>query len=125
MSVAYDAGALIAAERNERDFWADHRRLLARGHRPVTTAPIVAQASRSPSQALLHRLVKACAIVSFDEVDAHDVGRLLARSGTSDVVDAHLVLVAGRLRARVVTADVGDIEHLSANADTPVPVRGI
>lgn len=125
MSVAYDAGALIAADRNDRQFWAYHRRLLSRGRRPVTTAPIVAQVSRSARQALLHRLINGCDVVGFEEVDAREVGRLLARSGTSDVVDAHLVVVAGRLRARAVTSDIDDIEHLSVNADIPVPIRSV
>jgi hypothetical protein len=40
--VVYDTGALIAAERNDRAFWADHRIRLEQGTVPVTPAPVVA-----------------------------------------------------------------------------------
>ncbi|MFY9807689.1 MAG: hypothetical protein WCC65_09550 [Pseudonocardiaceae bacterium] len=46
--VVDDAGALIAAERNDRSFWADHRVRLEQGTIPVTPAAVVAQVSRSP-----------------------------------------------------------------------------
>jgi hypothetical protein len=40
------------------------------------------------------------------------VGRLLAESGTSDVVDAHVVTVARALGLAVLTSDVGDLRAL-------------
>ncbi|MEA2501904.1 MAG: hypothetical protein QOD01_2015, partial [Actinomycetota bacterium] len=47
MSVVYDAGVLVAADRNDRTVWADHRARLELGTVPLTTAPVVAQVSRS------------------------------------------------------------------------------
>lgn len=44
------------------------------------------------------------------------VGRLLAASRTSDVIDAHVVVVASARGAVVVTSDRGGIEHLLASA---------
>ncbi len=44
-------------------------------------------------------------VVALDRLDATDVGRLLAASGTSDVVDAHVVSCARRNHQRVVTSD--------------------
>ena len=123
MTVAYDAGPLIAADRNDREMWAYHRRLLEHGRRPITTAPVVAQVSRRPQQALLDRLLGACRIVGFDGDDARRVGALLARSNTSDVVDAHLVAIAERNNALVVTSDGDDIAHLASHADTRVRHR--
>jgi hypothetical protein len=38
MSVVYDSGPLIAAERNDREVWADHRARLELGVVPRTTA---------------------------------------------------------------------------------------
>jgi hypothetical protein len=35
--ITYDAGALVAAERNRRSVWALHRRALERGIQPTTT----------------------------------------------------------------------------------------
>lgn len=57
MSVVYDAGVLVAADRGDRDVWADHRVRLELGTAPVTTAPVVAQVSRSPRQAQLRRFL--------------------------------------------------------------------
>ena len=39
----YDAGALVAAERNERTLWAEHRVRLETGMVPIVPAPVVAQ----------------------------------------------------------------------------------
>jgi len=123
MTVAYDAGPLIAADRNDREMWAYHRRLLEQGRRPITTAPVIAQVSRDSRQAMLHRLLGACRVVGFDVDDARSVGALLARSNTSDVVDAHLVVVAERNAALVLTSDGGDIAHLAGHTDARVRHR--
>jgi hypothetical protein len=45
-------------------------------------------------------------------VDATNVGRLLAASGTSDITDAHVVICARRSGQRVVTSDPGDLRAL-------------
>ena len=45
-------------------------------------------------------------------VDATNVGRLLAASGTSDLVDAHVVICARRTGQQVVTSDPGDLRLL-------------
>jgi hypothetical protein len=125
MNVVYDAGLLIAAERNDRDVWADHRARLEIGVVPTTTAPVVAQVSRSPRQAQLRRLLRGCEIAGFAPGQAHEVGRLLARSGTSEVVDAHVVLTAASTGATVLTSDVAEIEHLSDSLPGPVVVRRV
>lgn len=49
---------------------------------------------------------------ALDRVDAVNVGRLLAASGTFDVVDAHVVVCARRSAQRVVTSDPTDISFL-------------
>jgi len=36
MNVVYDAGVLIAADRNDREVWADHRARLELGVVPLT-----------------------------------------------------------------------------------------
>jgi len=114
MSIILDAGALIAAERRDLQTWARLKAELELGDRPVTTAPVVAQVSRSPRQALLHRFLRGCDIVAFEPEIAATVGTLLADSGTSDVVDAHLiVLAAGRT---IITSDPEDLRHLASHA---------
>lgn len=111
-SVVYDAGALVAAERSDRNFWARHRVLLELGAAPVVPAPVVAQVSHGPRQVQLRRLLRGCEVVPLGEADAHTVGALLAASGTSDVVDATVVVVALPRRASILTSDRHDISHL-------------
>lgn len=123
MTVAYDAGLLIAADRDDREMWAYHRCLLEHGRRPVTTAPVVAQVSRNRRQATFHPLLGACRIIGFDADDARPVGALLARSNTADVVDAHLVCIAEQYDARVLISDGDDIAHLADHVETSIRHR--
>ena len=115
MSTVYDTGVLIAADRNDRLVWADHRARLEAGMIPVTTAPVVAQASRSPRQVPLRRFLQGCDIVAFHPAQAHAVGALLSKSSTADVVDAHLALTAARTGAVVITSDPEDLRTLAAH----------
>jgi len=47
-------------------------------------------------------------------VDATNVGRLLAGSGTSDIADAHVVICARRGDQPVVTSDPADLRRLDS-----------
>jgi hypothetical protein len=118
----YDAGALIAAERNDRRFWAEHRVRLELGIVPCVPSTIVAQVSRSPRQVQLRRLLRGCEVVPLDEPGAHRVGALLGKSGTSDIADAALVSLAAARMADIVTSDRTDIERLIAKARVRVRV---
>lgn len=51
-------------------------------------------------------------VVPFGEKDAHAAGRLLAKTRTSDVVDAVIVIVALRNKAVILTGDPEDIDRL-------------
>ena len=116
--VVYDAGALVAGGRNDREFWADHRVRLEAGVVPVVPAPVVAQVSRSPRQVQLRRFLRGCEVFAFDASTAHAVGRLLGRSGTADIVDATVVIIAIAQDAQVVTSDRADISRLANVAGT-------
>jgi hypothetical protein len=54
-AVVYDAAVLVAADRNDRRAWAEHKARLEFGLIPLVPAPVVAQVSRSPQQAQLRR----------------------------------------------------------------------
>ena len=125
MSVVYDTGVLIAADRNDRTTWAEHRVRLETGVVPVTSAPVVAQASRSTRQVQLRRLLRGCAVVPFAPDQAHAVGALLGKAGHSDVVDAHVVEVAASTDATVLTADSDDLTRFAACLDDPVVIVSI
>lgn len=125
MSVVYDAGVLVAAERNDRAVWADHRTRLELGAVPTTTAPVIAQISRSSQQAQLRRFLRGCKVVGFAPDQAHEVGSLLARANMSDVVDAHLVVTATRVGSAVLTSDPEDLRRLSSELPSPIRVQRI
>lgn len=108
----YDAGVLVAADRNVRGVWADHKARLEAGLVPVVPAPVVAQASRSAAQAALRRLLRGCEVAALTGEAAHAAGSLLGRSRTSDVVDAVVAHTAASLGADVVTGDRADIGRL-------------
>lgn len=125
MSFVYDAGVFVAAERNDRDIWADHRARLELGLIPRTTAPVVAQVSRSMRQVQLRRMLRGCDIVGFAPDDSHEVGALAGKASTSDVVDAHLAIVASRRQAAVLTADVEDLRRLARQVPKPVRIQRV
>ena len=118
----YDAGVLVAADRNDRRAWAEHKARLEMGFVPVVPAPVVAQVSRSPQQVQLRRFLKGCLVASLDENEAHQAGRLLARTGTADVVDAVVVAVALRSRAVILTGVAEDIQRLVQASGAEVSV---
>lgn len=121
--VTLDAGGLIALDRNDRRVIA----LLARAaetRSPVTVpATALAQAIRRPErQVRLARLIRqpTTTVRELDRVDATSVGRLLAASGTGDVVDAHVVICARRAHQRVVTSDPDDLRVLDPEVELTV-----
>lgn len=125
MSVAYDAAVLVAADRDDRKVWAAHRIRLEVGAIPMTTVPVVAQVSRSARQTQLRRFLRGCEIVAFSPEQAHEVGVLLDKSQTSDVVDAHLVVIAATTSSTVLTSDLADLRQLSSHLPVPIVVRRV
>ena len=110
--VVYDAGVLVAADRNVRTVWAEHRVRLEAGLIPAVPAPVVTQVSRSPAQVPLRRLLRGCEVVPLTARRAHAAGQLLGQAGSADVVDAAVAQLAAELRADVVTGDPADIGRL-------------
>lgn len=102
--VVYDAAVLVAADKNERRVWAEHKVRLELGAIPLVPAPVVAQVSRSPQQAQIRRFLTGCSIVPLGESEAHEAGRLLGMTRMADVVDAVLVTVALRHKAVILTS---------------------
>ncbi|HXH55827.1 hypothetical protein [Iamia sp.] len=83
--------------------------------RVTVPATALAQAIRRPEcQDRLARLIRqpTTDVVELDRLDATNVGRLLAASGTADVVDAHVVICARRRQQRVATSDPDDLRLL-------------
>jgi hypothetical protein len=113
--ITLDAGALIALDRDDRQVVVLLARAAEVRARVTVPAGALAQSVRDPSrQPRLARLLRQpiTQVVPLDRGDATAVGRLLAASGTADVIDAHVVLCARRARQTVVTSDPDDLRRL-------------
>lgn len=116
-----DAGALIAYERRDPKVTVLIEEAFGSRIEMVLPSVVLAQVWRDGSrQALLSRVLRNPGLVEapFHHEDAKRVGELLRESATTDVADAHVVVLAGRLRAPVITSDPGDISKL--NAELPL-----
>ena len=115
--VTLDAGGLIALDRDDRRMVVLLARARETGARVTVPASVLAQAIRRPDRQIrLTRLIRqpTTDVIDLGRVDATNVGRLLAASGTSDIADAHVVICARRADQPVVTSDAGDLRQLDA-----------
>lgn len=111
--LTYDTGALIAAERDDRLMWALHRASLSRGLVPTIPVGVLAEAWRGGPQHHLSRLLKGCQVENMLEVQARQIGTLIARSGLPDIVDVAVAEGAMRRDDAVVTSNRGHIEQVA------------
>jgi len=111
--VILDAGFLISIDRSDQ---TAHAFLTAASRSETalhTTHPVVGQVWRNgPRQARLAAFLKTITIHPLD--DGRPIGQLLAQTGSTDVVDAHLVITAVRLGDDILTGDPDDLTTLSA-----------
>lgn len=107
-----DAGVLVSVDRNEeraRVFLTAAQRA---GEPLHTSEAVVGQVWRDGArQARLASVLKGITVHALD--DGRAVGALLARSGGSDVVDAHVVFLGAALGQRVLTGDPVDLEIIA------------
>ena len=111
-----DAGGLIALDRNDRRVLVLIARAIEHGMRITIPATALAQVIRNPArQARLCRLIRQSVtdLMPLDGPDATAAGLLLARTRTSDIVDAHVVVCAQRAGQPVVTSDPGDLKAIA------------
>jgi hypothetical protein len=108
---------MIALDRDDRRVIALLARATEQGMPITIPATALAQAIRNPArQVRLRRLIRQVNtdLIALDGPYATAVGRLLARSATADIVDAHVVICATRTGQAVITSDPGDLRRLSA-----------
>jgi hypothetical protein len=122
-AMVYDSGALIAiSDRRNWDAFNAHLRRVAVGQVLVPTV-VAAQVVRKPAtQARLMRALRGCELVPFTSAHHVPVGALLAQSGTSDVVDAFVAILAVEAGAAIVTSDPGDLRRLLSCLGVDQPV---
>jgi predicted nucleic acid-binding protein len=114
--LTFDAGGLIALGRNDRRVVTLVARATECGMRITIPATALAQAIRNPArQARLSRLIRQAGtdLIPLDGPDATAVGLLLARTGTADIVDAHVAICAQRAGQAVVTSDAEDLRRIA------------
>ncbi len=112
--VTYDTGALVAAERNNRQMWALHAGYLAEEVIPTVPAPVLAEAWRGGArQASLSRLLRMCDTEPMSEELARNVGVLAGKSGHDDIVDVSVVEGAVRRGDAVVTSNTTRIRMIA------------
>lgn len=117
--VTFDAGGLIALDRNDRRVVVLLARAAEIGARVTVPACALAQAIRQPArQVRLAKLVRqpTTDIAPLNAPDATSVGVLLAASRTTDIADAHVVICARRARQAIVTSDPTDLRRLDPTA---------
>ncbi len=119
-ALVLDAGPLIAFDKQDEAARLLIKRSTERRVPIVVPAPVLAQVWRDGRrQALLARLIAAetTHVDTLDENMAKAVGGICARSGTSDIADASVVLSARVHRARVITADATDIRRIDPHLE--------
>jgi hypothetical protein len=116
-ALVLDAGAFIAVERDDRAMIARLRAARQHGLDLRTNTMVVAQVWRDEHgrQARLTRLLRAVDVRAVEDRDGRAAGVLLQRSGTSDPIDATVVLLA-EPGDRVVTSDPEDLHSLAEAA---------
>jgi hypothetical protein len=119
-----DSGALIAGEKGDRRFWVLWKEALHRGATVTVPAAVVAQVWRGNS-VVIARVLHGCVVEALSEEHAKRIGRLLAVSGTTDVVDASVVVGAAARRDAVVTSDRRDIDRLVSGLKQKIAIVSI
>lgn len=126
MTLVLDAGALVAVERGSRELAASIKRERLAGRVPVTHGGVVGQVWRGGAgrQAGLAQLLPHVEIVALDAGLGKRAGTLLHRAGSSDVIDAAVVLLAED-DDLILTSDPDDLVALAAASGVHVEIIGV
>lgn len=118
--VVLDAGAFLGLERRAPTM-ADFFNRARKDQRPlITSAGVVGQVWRGSSrQAPIAWTLRwpNTDILALTHADGQVIGKMLAVSGTSDVIDAHVALLARARRWPVITSDPADLRSLDSGLE--------
>ncbi|MGH9102964.1 MAG: hypothetical protein ACRDYD_08295 [Acidimicrobiales bacterium] len=125
MALVLDAGALVAVDRRDRAVGAMLRVAQQEAIPVRTSAAVVAQVWRDGRrQANLARVLAGVDAVALDPPTGREVGHLLGRSATADVVDGHLGLIVLQ-DDTVLTSDPDDVGRLLRARSVAARVRRV
>jgi hypothetical protein len=118
-----DSGALVSVDRDDRPMVARLRAAEQHGLELRSNAMVIAQVwrDRQGRQAVLAQLLRAVDVRAVSPQDGRQAGVLLGLTGTSDPVDATVVLLASA-GDRILTSDPGDLAPLAEAAANRVVI---
>ena len=116
-ALIWDAGAMAAVDRADREVIALLRAAERHGLELRTSAMVVAQVwrDRHGRQVNLARLLRGVDVRAVSPGDGRAAGILQAAAGTADAIGATLVLLAAP-GDRILTSDPGDLTRLAGAA---------
>jgi hypothetical protein len=116
-ALVLDAGALVAIDRGDRSMIARLAVAQQHGIELRSNAMVVAQVwrDRQGRQAALARLLRAVDVRAVSHENGRQAGVLLGSTGTTDPVDATVVLLA-KPGDRILTSDPDDLTRLASAA---------
>lgn len=113
MTMILDAGALIGLDRGDAAMWARWAEAVRASEDMTTHGGVLGQVWRGgPRQALLARALPAVGVIDLGDRLGRKAGELLGATGSADVVDAALVLLASD-GDTIYTSDTDDITMLA------------
>lgn len=118
--VVIDSNVLIAIDRGDRDAWYRLKRLVERAGVPVVPTVVLAQSWRGERSARMAQALAMCRVRPLDETTARRAGVLCGRAGTSDIIDAAVVVTASREHA-VVWSNDPDLARLAEHLPPEAP----
>lgn len=124
MGLVLDSGGLIAFDRGDREVASLIEANRRRKERIATSSGCVAQSWRGGGsrQALLARLLSGVQEYGLSPDISRRIGGLCATSSSTDIVDAHVALIA-RDEDLVLTSDVDDLQALLQATHSPAKVK--
>lgn len=114
-----DTGALMALDRGDKRMIALLDLALAQRRALRLPSGVIAQAWRNGrTQVTLARFLRSeeVEIIPLDDQLARACGELCGATGTSDIIDASVVILARERRDSIVTSDPQDLRHLDPAA---------
>src|SRR5262249_43763966 len=117
--ITLDTGALIALDRGDKHMIALLAQALAQRRMFRIPSGVVGQAWRNGRvQVTLARFLRCeeVEIIPLDEQLARSCGELCGATGTADVIDASVVILARERRDSIVTSDPEDLQRLDPTA---------
>jgi predicted nucleic acid-binding protein len=120
-TVVLDAGAFIAFEKKSGVMIRLIEALITERAQMLTSAGVLAQVWRDPNrQGALSYLLTHVRAVDLTAGVARMLGRMMTVAKTRDVVDAHIVQLAGQYRCPVLTSGPSDLRRLDPSINLEV-----